>query len=527
MPIKVPIYEETIKPDLGQTAPPGQIPQPPAAAFGANEIAANRETSKIVGNLGNVLAEHVIERQKQDRTAEVLKADTAFRNDLQQMMFSPETDDKGVPKGVMNRRLEQAHGATVGFDQDANQLRQKYLSGFQSRFQQEALSKAIDSSITSGRESVIRHEANQSEENRKNVLDSNLKQRVTDASFINDPVAFKQALIQGKEILGSGLKSLGFDDNTAKSKADDFTKNMVESAVDPIIMRDPAAGQAFFDSIKSDLNPGLQTDLQKDIYTRVRQVEEMIKREKEKVYDANMRTAMIESFSGKLTLTELQRRFKDDTLKESDFKSLAHIVADPAFSFMRPDKLSDPSTFNDIRETQLTRSKTPGEIQRMIAGSVGAGKLSNNISQGKDADYLTNLTKELPPDPRDKDVVSQAKSVEDFGNRYFKQTFAGIEYAPGQKKRETADMVKDFYQRVDKEEAQGPRISEIANEVMAGFVKKRYPEVSRLEDIPHIVVDINGKVHQLLNPTQPTKLKPKYKLTPTFSAGESDQGKNQ
>lgn len=243
---------------------------------------------------------------------------------------------------------------------------------------------------------------------------------------------------------------------------------------------------------------------------------------KKNQYDATLRKNMIDAFSGKLTLTELQRQFRADETDVSDYKSMAHIVADPDFLFMRPDKLTDPATFNEIRQAQISGSKSQGEILRMITTAMADGKIANNAIQGKDGEYLIKLTKEqVPQTPTDSQTEAQANYVRDFAGRYladqdnfFDQFIPEGEKDKAKRDAEVEGVVSDFFRRVDKEQAQGERIDEIAKEVIGEKVKKQFPGVNRMEDIPHVVIDAKGKVHRVLNPEQKSKLKANYRVVP-------------
>lgn len=238
-------------------------------------------------------------------------------------------------------------------------------------------------------------------------------------------------------------------------------------------------------------------------------------------YDETLRRNMIDAFSGKLTLTELQRQFRADETDVGDYTKMAHIVADPDFAFMRPDRLTDPAVFNEIRQAQLSGSKSQGELLRMIRDAAADGKLANNaLAGGKDVDYLVRLTKETPPSPEDVHLDSQARAVRDFANRYYSDQEGFIaqrfptEGSKKEKDTKIEAMVSDFIRRVDAEGAKGERVAEIAKEVQAVHIRKDFPEVGRLEDLPHVVIDARGKIRRVLNPDQQTKLKANYKVVP-------------
>jgi len=518
MAIKVPIYENQVQP---QQAPGLSIPapaSPPPSAFGTELAARVEQTGNVVSGLGATLAEHAIERSRQAQQAQLIDTDTKFRQDLQNTMFSTDPDDNGVPKGVFNRQLGQAAGATQDFDKQYGELRQKYMSQLTNPIQQNEMARLMDENYTHHRQLVIHHEATQSRENEKNIVDGNLSQMVNDAGNLADPAAFMKQVQLGHDRQFANMKENGYDDGSIATATDKFSSDMAKSAITPLIGPSPAVAMDYLEKISPVLTPGTKASLAKMIDVGSRQAAELEKFQKEQTYDANMRTAMLNMFDGKLTLSEAERLYRNDTLKKSDYDILEGKLVKPDYQILREMEVSDPSTFNEVRQAQLEGTKSPGELSRMIAQGNVDGKITSD-----DAKYLDKMSKGVPPAPRDQLVASQAKALEDFGNRYFAEhvgdylpvNVPGVSSIAVKKEQSAKDvqgLMADFYRRVDKEQADGERVGQIANEVMGTYVKKRYPEMNRLTDIPHVVVGIDGKIQRLLNPDQKTKLKGQYKV---------------
>lgn len=628
MPIKVPTYENQAEAAQGHAPNVSPISQPPATAFGTDVYREAQRLGDTGLNVADKLNQHMVERERQAQETEILDRDTQFRKDLQGLLINPGTDENGIPKGMLSRELGQAKGSTMDYDNQAGALREKYLSAGGSPFQQQSLSRMMDQSLLSSRESVISHEARQENENSKNILESNLSQRVSDAAGMKNPKDLVNAIKEGSYVGYAGMKRMGFDDKTIAVKLDKYSGEMAKSAMETVIAANPYTAQKYFDQIKTSLSPGQQTDIQKYILVAQRQFEELLKYQKQQVYDSNMRTAMLDMFNGKLTLSEAQRLYANDTLSETDYGLLEGKLVKPDYTGLNdPLKKSDPTAYNEIREAQLSGSRTPGEITRMIARGGAEGTISPT-----DGPYLDKLNKNLPPSPTDSRIESHAASIRNFGDRYiydvpatrgvieegnidlsnrprvqnpdgsistvrsmsfnsdgkeilvptvspegknmtpdeaiaeyrktgkhlgiFKDEKSANAYAEALHKQQAAaigeegfldkitgffgnkkeksqrveTMISDFYSRVDKENAQGQRIDEIAREVMSDYTKKDIPEISRLEDLPHVVVNIDGSVQRLLNPNQKTKLRPNYRLTPVTPPAEkkpTDSGDKQ
>lgn len=513
MAIKIPLYEPQVDAKQGKALDVPDITAPPPSAFGTDLARAQAQTGEIVQQIGQKFSEHAIAKMQEDANAQVFEADTQFRQELQKSLLDSETgvDAQGNerPNGVLVRKLGQAKGATVDFDRQFSDLKKSYVSRFQNEYQQRSISQQLDQTYLSARDSVIRHEVSEDRDNKRNILEGNLTQRVTDAGLITNPKTLMNAIKEGQYAAFSGMKGMGVDDQTIAVASNKFAGDMAKSALMPLLQSNPTAAQGFFNQFKDNLSPDQQTEIQKFILVAQRQYEELIKYQKEQVYDANMRTAMLDMFDGKLTLSESQRRYRADVLKESDYNLLERKMVSPDYELLRRLKFSDAETFNDIRQAQLSQDRSPGEIDRMIA----AGNVGKKITN-EDAKFLTGINKERPLDPRDQQIESQANSVRDFGQRYFTENFFQRVMKKDEKKKNVEKMVSDFYKQIDKESAPPERVDEIAKEVIGREVKKNHPEISRLEDIPHIIIDINGRVHRLLNPEQKTKLKPRYKIVP-------------
>jgi hypothetical protein len=55
----------------------------------------------------------------------------------------------------------------------------------------------------------------------------------------------------------------------------------------------------------------------------------------------------------------------------------------------------------------------------------------------------------------------------------------------------SSEIVYDFFNRVDKENAQGARIDEILKDVQKDYIKKYNPQTALLEDVPNIIASRN------------------------------------
>jgi hypothetical protein len=109
--MKIPIYEKQTSRITPEVSTP-QLLRPPAAAFGTETAEATQNLGETGQKIAGLMVQRAQERQKELMVADTLNRDTAAGQILQDLQFSDELDDKGRPKGLLNRRLEQSQGIT-------------------------------------------------------------------------------------------------------------------------------------------------------------------------------------------------------------------------------------------------------------------------------------------------------------------------------------------------------------------------------------------------------------------------------
>lgn len=509
----------TLNPSVSAT--PANVPSPVSApavpgASGADVNEANIRMGQAVINAAEVGKRAVLAVHARNEEQNALDAQTSLQQDIQNTLFNEEPDENGVPKGFLNRQLKQAQGSTLQFDQIAPALKEKYAGAVTGMDQSLQLQKAIDVHLASARDQIIRHESDQNQLDYKQSLVATMKSYEDDAATTDNPLVLADKIKLAQASLIGGYHHLGASDAVIAEKADETAKNMVVNAVQPILETDPARAMSFFRSMKDHLDPKDAADIEKGIMIQTRQFEQLQKYQKNQVYDENMRQAMLGMLDKKMSVSEAERLFRTDQITKSDFDILETKLIHPHYLFEQIK--SDPTVFNEIRQAQLNQTKSPGELIRMIATNSGPGAALSDF----DAKYLTSITNEKPLTPRDRAVDAEASVIRDFGNTHFAETnIFGRPTNQKESAKHVEDLITDFYKRVDSTNAEGDQIPEIGKTVIRDYAKKRYPEIGQLEDIPHVVVDINGKVQRLLNPAQKTRLKGQYRLSKTSNSDQS------
>lgn len=488
-------------------------PQADATAFGGGPGLAqeNQETQKIAAEAGEIAG---FERIRADQTAvqEATAKLSAIHTDL---LTNPQT---GLPA---YRGVNAMSGQTTLWNQyqkSANEIAET-LHG---QAQQGAFTKTAigmgDAFLQNVRAHVSKeldaHDAQTFEVLVNNKADESGKTYGNSAAL-----AFNYKIVD--DAAQARAQRLGLDDQETQKFMRAVKTTYHEDVLGQMVNDPNFLGRAkqYFYKYKDEMDNESQDRVRQLFDVVPKQQEAAAKSQQEQYYKASMRTAMLDMFDGKMTLSEAQRLYRENKLDKSDYDVLESRLNKPDAGAMRSFMVSDPATFNNIRQAQLTGSASPGEIQRMIA----KGAASKDIAPD-DGKYLMGVNSETPPTARDKYVESQANNLRDFGNRYFAETnFLGMATNKEKTSQEAEQLVSDFYSEVDKKKAKGEDIDAIRDHILKTYAQKRYPGLGNLEKMPDVVIDTKGKVTRLLNPDQHSGLKPRYKITLSGAGDKEEQ----
>lgn len=413
-------------------------------------------------------------------------------------------------------RGKDAAGALDVVDAEWNKGVEQIMGGLSSDQQRAAVSRAAAVRRSEMNKSVQMHMMDESIK----LDDSTTKDYITNsqneaALNYNNPDRVAQSLIQQEgAIIGYG-KRRGQSDESIK-KAIEESKSATHTNVIEAMLGagDVEAADKYYKEHKKEII-GSKIDGEY-IKNKSKAIIQQAKFDQEKAYDENYRIAMLDMFDRKITLSELQRRYREGILNEADYSKLESKMVKPEYLDAFKENYSDPVVFNEIRQAQLSGTKSKRELLEMINNASAEGKLSGGGRTGDDSKYLTSMVKDTPPTDQEKLVDSQANMVRSFADRYTKagplDFIRSLKTMAEKKAQKTESIVNEFLKRVDSQKATGERVQEIANEVIKENVNRDHPEIARLEDMPHIVVGVGGKVDRLMSADQKTKLKPRYKI---------------
>lgn len=246
--IRIPQLKEEIPIRAAKISTPQLSGKTPAAAFGAGTAQADVRLGGEIEKLGGALARIIIDRRNMEEEQEVVKADTDFQLALQESLYSTQIGEDDLPIGLMNRKLGNAKGLTIEFDQRHAKMREQFLGEMGNDRQKVALAARMDSQFVATRGQVIRRESVEGRNDFAFSLEANLKQRVALSAGYTDPDSLAAAMDAGMMAiaLGSG-KVLGNSEISVKQQQAVFNSDMAKTNIDVMVSKNPFLAQDMLD----------------------------------------------------------------------------------------------------------------------------------------------------------------------------------------------------------------------------------------------------------------------------------------
>jgi hypothetical protein len=247
----------------------------------------------------------------------------------------------------------------------------------------------------------------------------------------------------------------------------DITREMATTLDDSYIYNQLKAGSK---GVYSELPAEERTKALEKIQQKIRSNKIRFEFELNQYQDTNEVQMLVDKIDGKLT----EENIKDTLLNQGVRRAFGERMLKDFYKD-HPVK-TDIKTYNSIRELQNSNA-SPSEINQKIIERTD--KLS-----AEDQKALINKTFTEQDKKRKMQLAYNSSALKIWAGKNI-----GFDI---QKDSLTAnDVVYDFFQRVDKENAQGKRIDEIATEVVKDAIKQHNPSTALLEDTPHFIADRN------------------------------------
>lgn len=517
MVLRVPVYERQISRITPDVSTPQSL-QPPEAAFGKDVAEATQRLGETGQKIAGLMVQRAQERQKELMVRDNLNKDTAFGQIMLDYQYNDELDDKGRPKGLLNRKLEQAHGITKEFTQTYSKLRKQLLDSVPDVEQQNALARMLDTRFETIQNRIITHERQQTDESIELSHESNLALQESEAAQIQDSPSLSVAIDKAVATQENLNRFMGYDPETAKVKNGETATKIVKSSISSLILSNPPAALKLLNDMKNKIPADKYTELQKkteteaidydiqrDTSTDPEQsfVYKQLQLEDKGYYNFLSADARTEALERSQLKIGRNRRMSDYLLNKNQNQNEAKMLVDWVDGkldigvvkngllnndihlpfgermlkkfYSLPPEHTDYRVYNQIRELQNS-DIPPEEINRLVIEN--SEKL--NPFDMKD---LINKTYSEQDKTRKEKMRYNSSALKIWANKNLYSAQEGEDLS--------GDIVYDFYQRVDKENAQGKRIDEVAQEIIKDAIKKEHPQTTLMEDVPNFIASRN------------------------------------
>jgi hypothetical protein len=417
------------------------------AAFGGPEARAMEDLGRVGEQIANHLQQMAIDAQDK----EVLNRETSYRQNIQDRLNNVEEETVKIdgqeitrPKGFLRRQLNLAKGATEELDKIyQDEIREQSLSGL-SQYQLDKLSPAMDSYYLSVRNKVITHEANQLDEDFKNTIESNLKQKTLDASIIRDDEQLNIAIDDA--INTAAPYNRKFDEATRKILNEEIAGDIAEASTMSTLQNtgDLVLSQLLLDSTKDKMAQSTYDDIKSKLSSGYRSM----KTEAERIRKE-------ERIATRVNLIEKTAN------NELDWTNSAEIIRQVA----RTDKRLADAMTKAIRETEIDIEDDDESFL----------ELSENMFTSTDPEEISDFLVDALSDTKDisKDRLAilvyaakkRAEEIERGDKKGFLETVIDIiNSIPFTSPTSPANVLVNTLMRVQGENAQDTRVLEITNE---------------------------------------------------------------
>jgi len=228
--MRVPVYEKSIQRIVPSVSTPQEL-LPPEAAFGGETAKALQNLGETGQKIAGLMVQRAQERQKELMVRDNLNKDTAFGQIMLDYQYNNELDDKDRPKGLLNRKLEQAQGITQEFNQTYFKLRKQLLDSIPDVEQKDALARMLDTRFETIQNRIVSHERQQTNKSIELSHKSSLALQETDAAQLQDSPSLSRAIDKALATQENLNRFMGYDPETAKVKNGGAATRIVKSAV--------------------------------------------------------------------------------------------------------------------------------------------------------------------------------------------------------------------------------------------------------------------------------------------------------
>lgn len=400
MAIVVPKYEQQVRRVTPDVSTPTEL-RPPAEAFGTETAKATENLGRTGMKIAEAFMQRAAERTKELMQKQVLEQDTAFRTELQNVLYNDETDTKGRPLGFLSRKLDQTQNSTPEFDQAYAGLRQKYLNNVTHPEQKDALARMLDNSYLSSRDAIIRHERQQTDESIDNSFKSNLDLQVNSAAQLQDGPSVIRAIDQAIATQDQYSKLKGFDAKTAEDERVKTRGKITKSAFATAMEENNLIkAQSIYNAVKDKVPAEIQEKMKEEIESGI-------------PYRIAISDAFLDPLSTRDKLKTNSYNIKDPVKRKGAY-DFTNTLAERVISEGQETRHND--ILDNLAQGKLTLTDIENEMQ--IPEESGGLKKSILVSYQRAIQngIQKDLNRLLKEKTSDNDPTARAKAVNQYVN---------------------------------------------------------------------------------------------------------------
>jgi hypothetical protein len=235
--MKVPVYQ----PQVSLDTPNVPVPRSPGAnrdAFGGQVYKAQENLGQVGSDIAGALNKHAQIKAKIRNDSAIAQADTDYRLAMQNRVFSNDPEEYEVngqklqrPVGLLNRQLDSAVGSTEEFDRWHNTQLNEVLKNFQDQESRDKLVNSLNNHYFTMRDNVIGNEAKQERAGNISRIESNISQKLRDASVAQDPISLSLAVDNIASTQAELNMASGFDKETGALNIKKTVSKLAETSI--------------------------------------------------------------------------------------------------------------------------------------------------------------------------------------------------------------------------------------------------------------------------------------------------------
>lgn len=464
---RVPLADNRVQVNTPNIVNPVQTPAPPQEAFGVGTQQAVQNLGQAIEKVGTVAGKHLIQMEQRESQRIALEIQNNFHDEINKTLEDTETDDQGVPKGYLNRKMNQANGASVQFDAQAQAIYQKYKAMQTSPELRNQMDETLRSTLGSARERVIRHEASERDSAAKIATETFITKSTNAAAVAPDSIELSNIISSTQGNYAAMMAKSGLSQEDIAVRGSTLAGNMTKAAVEQNLETNPLRAKKMLEDMNRKHGPlPNYADLKKTVDGKIDFETELAIWNKVKDFkraDGTVDSKAAEEYVYKLPLT---------AEKKQKFASYVNARASVADANLR-----EAITANDRSyANELVQLHAKGaSFDEALALATQRGRDMNDITEKQEQARQLFAGKESAFDTWVKSMPQEYQSAAEYAEQVFKSTYpqkndtVRIKGAPEKMQGAIAAIEEFKQQAIGKSPSQ---MRQLANEMVKDVVVK-------------------------------------------------------